>query len=250
MLSRRSPLLDRSMLSTTSAALLISDLAPDDQPREKLLARGPRSLSDAELLAILLRSGRRGVSALDLARSLLRRANHDLHDLARMEMQDLVRTKGIGEAKATQLLAAFELGRRRAGISPRQRVTLDNSEACFRHLAPLLGDLLHEEFHLLCLNRANHLLGAHLISNGGTTGTVADAKKIFRTALQHGSVTSLVLAHNHPSGQNHPSAADIRLTTKLCRAARSLDLHILDHIIVAGHRYYSFADNQLLGQEK
>ncbi len=229
---------------------MISDLAPDDQPREKMLARGPRALSDTELLAILLRSGRPGVSALDLARSLLRRANHDLHDLARMELQDLVRTKGIGAAKATQLVAAFELGRRRAGKMPRQRTTLDNSEACFHHLHPLLGDLSHEEFHILCLNRANQLLGTHLVSNGGTTGTVADAKKIFRTALQHGSVTSLVLAHNHPSGQAHPSTADVRLTSKLCRAARSLDLHILDHIIVANHRYYSFADNQLLSEEK
>ncbi|PPK85528.1 DNA replication and repair protein RadC [Neolewinella xylanilytica] len=238
------------MITSVSSSSLICDLAPDEQPREKLLARGPRTLSDAELVAILLRSGRRGVSAVDLARCLLRSADHDLHRLARMQLQDLVRTKGIGAVKGAQLLAAFELGRRRAGAMHKPRTVLDNSEACFHYLQPVLADLPHEEFHVLCLNRANQVLGAHLVSSGGTTGTVADAKKIFRTALQHGSVTSLVLAHNHPSGQAHPSSADIRLTSKLCRAAHSLDLHVLDHIIVAGHRYYSFADHQLLGGEE
>ena len=238
------------MPATDPLSLLICDLAADDQPREKLTRHGPRALSDAELLAILLRSGRRGVSALDLARGLLRDAGHDLHELARRELQDLVRTKGIGPVKAVQLLAAFELGRRRAGAPPRARSTLDNSEACYRYLQPLLQDLEHEEFYLLCLNRANEVLGVHCISQGGTTGTVADAKRIFRTALQHGSVTSLVLAHNHPSGQAHPSAADLRLTRKLCAAARHLDLHVLDHIIVAGHRYYSFADHDLLQDAK
>ena len=246
----RGPLPDRPMLPPEFSPLLISDLAPDDQPREKLLDRGPRALSDAELIAILLRSGRRGVSVLDLARNLLRNADHDLHRLARMQLQDLARTKGIGPAKAAQVLAAFELGRRRAGTGPSRQTVLDNSEACFRFLQPLLADLDHEEFHVLCLNRANQLLGSHLISTGGTTGTVADAKKIFRAALQHGSVTSLVLAHNHPSGQAHPSTADIRLTTKLTRAARSLDLHVLDHVIVAGPRYYSFADHQILDGSK
>ncbi len=238
------------MIDIDFPALLIADLAPDEQPREKLMARGPRALADSELLAILLRSGRRGVSALDLARSLLRSANNDLHELARMQLQDLTRTRGVGQVKGLQLLAAFELGRRRPGAPHRSRLVLDNSEACFRYLQPLLADLHHEEFHVLCLNRANQLLGAHPISHGGTTGTVADAKKIFRTALQHGSVTSLVLAHNHPSGQAHPSTADIRLTSKLSQAARTLDLHVLDHIIVAGHRYYSFADQQLLDGAK
>lgn len=238
------------MIDADTLPLLICDLSADDKPREKLIAHGPRALSDAELLAILLRSGRRGVSALDLGRNLLRAAGNDLTALGKMQLQDLVRTKGIGSVKAVQLLAAFELGRRRAGMKPSARPVLDNSEACFRYLRPLLSDLHHEEFHLLCLNRANQLLGSHLVSQGGTTGTVADAKQIFRAALQHGSVTSLVLAHNHPSGQAHPSTADLRLTRKLCAAARSLDLHVLDHVIVAGHRYYSFADHELLNGEK
>lgn len=229
--------------------LRMRDLAPDELPREKLIRGGARSLADAELLAILLRTGGRGLSATDLGRRILLCANHDLHELARRQLQDLTRVDGVGPVKAMQLIAAFELGRRREAATVRQRPVLSNSESCFRYLRPLLGDLLHEEFHLLCLNRANELLGAHVISSGGTTGTVADAKTIFRTALQHGSITSLVLAHNHPSGQTQPSAADLRLTKKLTRAARDLDLHVLDHLIVAGHRYYSFADHQLLDGE-
>ncbi|THH39846.1 RadC family protein [Neolewinella litorea] len=233
-------------ISPTVPPLQMRDLCPDEQPREKLLYHGPRSLTDAELLAILLRSGMRGVSALDLARRLLLDACHDLHDLATRQVQDLTRTPGVGKVKAMQLVAAFELGRRRESVDPRAKPLLSDSASCFRHLRPRLSDLHHEEFHILCLNRANRLLGAHTISRGGTTGTVADARTIFRTALQHGSVTSLVLAHNHPSGQLQPSAADIRLTAKLARAARSLDLHLLDHLIVAGQRYYSFADHQML----
>ncbi len=231
-------------------ALRMGDLAPADQPREKLLRHGPRSLTDAELLAILIRSGTRGCSVLELSHRVLRSVDHDLHALARLQVQDLVRIGGVGRVKAMQLIAALELGRRREATLPHRKPQLDNSESCFRHLRPLLGDLNHEEFYLLCLNRANQLLGTHLISRGGTTGTVADAKHIFRAALQHGSATSLVLAHNHPSGQVQPSAADVRLTTKLCRAARSLDLHVLDHLIVAGHRYYSFADHALLEGNK
>ena len=227
-------------------ALRICDLAPDEQPREKLLRHGPRALSDAEILAILLRNGTVGTSALDLARRVLRATEYDLHALARLEVQDLSRTKGIGTVKAMQLVAALELGRRRQAAAYRQRPVLSNSEQCFQYLRPLIGDLHHEEFHLLCLNRAGEVLGAHLISRGGTTGTVADAKHIFRTALQHGSVTSLVLAHNHPSGQLQPSSADLRLTAKLSSAARTIELHVLDHLIVAGQHYYSFADHQQL----
>ena len=229
------------------SALRIRDLAADEQPREKFLRGGPRMLSDAELLAILLRTGGRGVSAVDLARRVLLSVDHDLHELARRQLQDLTRLPGVGRVKGMQLMAALELGRRREAAAARRRPALTNSEQCFRYLRPLLGDLPHEEFHLLCLNRANELLGAHVVSHGGTTGTVADARRIFRTALQHASVTSLVLAHNHPSGRAEPSAADLQLTRKLCAAARQLDLHVLDHLIVAGHRYYSFADHQQLG---
>jgi DNA repair protein RadC len=224
----------------------ICDLALDEQPREKFRDLGPGGLADAELLAILLRTGGAGQSAVALGRNILASVNHDLHELARRPWTDFTRLPGVGPVKAMQLAAAMELSRRRETMLPREKPLLTNSESCFRYLRPRLGDLSHEEFHLLCLNRANRLLGAHVISHGGTTGTVADAKRIFRTALAHGSVTSLVLAHNHPSGQAHPSAADIRLTAKLYRAARHLDLQLLDHLIVAGHRYYSFADHRQL----
>lgn len=223
------------------------DLAPQEQPREKLLRHGPRALTDAELVAILLRNGSRGRSVVDLARQVLLGVDHDLNELARRRISDLTTLTGLGRVKAMQLIAALELGRRREAAPPTRRPALHSSRDCFRVLRPLLEDLEYEEFHLLCLNRANELLGSHRISQGGTTGTVADAKRIFRTALtSHGAVTGLVLAHNHPSGQARPSAADLKLTAKLGRAARALDLQIMDHIIVAGRDYYSFADHQRL----
>ena len=224
-------------------ALRIRDLGPGDQPREKLLAHGPRTLSDAEIVAILLGSGVQGASALEVARRVLLSVDHNLHDLARREVSDLRRFQGIGKVRAIRLVAAMELGRRREAALVREKPELGNSEQCYRYLRPLLADLPHEEFYLLALNRANRLLGCHLISRGGVTGTVADAKTIFRTALTHGSVTSIVLAHNHPSGQAFPSQADVQLTRKLSAGARSLDLYVLDHVIVAGEGYYSFADS-------
>jgi DNA repair protein RadC len=227
-------------------ALRIKDLGAGDQPREKLLARGPRALSDAEIIAILLGSGVQGASALEVARQLLLSVNHNLHDLARREVVDFQRFRGVGEVRAIRLVAALELGRRREAALVREKPELANAEQCYRYLRPLLSDLHHEEFHLLCLNRANRLVGSHLISAGGVTGTVADAKTIFRAALRHGSVTSLVLAHNHPSGQAFPSEADRLLTAKLCKGARYLDLYVLDHIILAGEGYYSFADEGAL----
>ncbi len=229
--------------------LRIKDLGPDEQPREKLMAHGARSLADAEIVAILLGSGIRGASALAVARRLLLSVDHNLDELARRQVQDLVKTAGIGRVRAIRLVAALELGRRREAALFRAKPVLANSEQCFRYLRPLLADLNYEEFHLLCLNRANRLLGSHLISRGGVTGTVADAKTIFRAALSHGSVTSLVLAHNHPSGQAFPSEADIRLTRKLVAGAQNLDLYVLDHLIVAGRQYYSFADNGVLYPE-
>lgn len=229
--------------------LRIKDLGPDDQPREKLLRHGPRALADAEIIAILLGSGTRGASALSVARRLLLSVDHNLEELARWQVTELMKMRGIGEVRAIRLMAALELGRRREAAAFREKPLLANSEQSFRYLRPLLSDLNYEEFHLLCLNQANRLVGSHLISRGGVTGTVADAKTIFRAALSQGSVTSLVLAHNHPSGQAFPSEADIRLTRKLATGALSLDLYILDHIIVAGREYYSFADNGVLYPE-
>ena len=228
------------------AGLRIRDLSPDEQPREKLLRRGPRALSDAEILALLIGSGVRGQSVLETARRLLLAADHNLEVLGDWNVADFCRLRGLGEARAVRLIAALELSRRRRGATARHKPLLDDSAACANYLRPLLAELPHEEFHLLCLNRANRLLGAHLISRGGVTGTVADARCIFRTALSHGSVNSLVLAHNHPSGRAFPSTADVALTRKLATAARSLDLYVLDHLIIAGREYYSFADEGTL----
>ena len=229
-----------------TSPLRMEDLGPADQPREKLVRYGPRALSDADIIAILLGSGTQGLSVLDVARRILLSVDHDLHELARRDVSDLLRFRGVGQVRAVRLIAALELGRRREAAVVREKPVLTDSDQCYHYLRPLLQDLPHEEFHLLCLNRANRLLGAHLISRGGVTGTVADAKMIFRAALQHATATSLVLAHNHPSLQAFPSAADVRLTHKLCRAAEQLDLFVLDHIIVAGTRYYSFADEGML----
>ena len=228
------------------SGLRIQDMGEDDKPRERMRLHGPRVLSDAELLAVIIGAGKRGVSALDLARRLLRDVKHDLHDLARRDLHDLIRHPGMGEVKALRLIAALELGRRRENAFTTEKPLLARPEQCFRFLRPRLGDLEHEEFYVLCLNRAHRLLGIHLISSGGVTSTVADAKSIFRTALQHASVTSVVLAHNHPSGQTYPSDADILLTEKLCAAAKHLDLTVLDHLIIAGRKYYSFADDGAL----
>jgi len=224
------------------APLRIKDLGVDDQPREKLLALGPRALSDAEIIAILLGSGLQGASALDVARRLLLSVDHNLHELARRDSVDLRRFPGVGKVKALRLVAALELGRRRELATPHEKPTLANGEQAFRYLRPLIGDLAYEEFHLLCLNRANRLLGSHLISRGGVSATVVDGKTVFRAALSHASVSCLVLAHNHPSGVPLPSAQDLSLTRKLRTAARHLDLCVLDHVIVAGHQYYSFVE--------
>lgn len=232
------------------ASLRIKDLGPGDQPREKLHRHGPRALADAEIVAILLGSGIKGCSVLEVARRLLLSVDHDLNALSDWNVADFSRQPGIGPVRATKLMAALELGRRRQATGLRQKPTLGDSERCARYLRPLLADLPHEEFHLLCLNRANQLLGAHLIGKGGVTATVADAKLIFRAALSHGSVTSLVLAHNHPSGQPFPSDADIKLTRKMAAAARHLDLYVLDHLIIAGREYYSFADEGVLYPEE
>lgn len=217
-----------------------------DRPRERMQILGPRALSDAELLAVIVGSGKRGLSALDLARQILRAVGNDLNELARGDLQDFTQHQGMGKVKALRLMASLELGRRRNYTVEAVKPQLGNSETIFNYLWKSLGDLQHEELHLLCLNRGHRLLGAHRVSQGGVTGTVADAKIIFRKVLSHASATSIVLAHNHPSGQAFPSRADILMTQKMVAAARHLDLQVLDHLIIAGRQYYSFADNGIL----
>lgn len=217
--------------------LTIKAWAEEDRPREKLLSQGRRALSDAELLAILLGSGSRTETAVGLARRVFQ--TFDLYDLGTCTLKDLQQFKGLGQVKAITVAAAMELGRRRHALPPRKRMTISDAEQVFRLLQPEMMDLPHEEFWIVQCNRAQELLGKSLISRGGVHGTVADAKIIFRKALESGA-TNIILAHNHPSGQLRPSEADIALTKKLVKAGAMIDIPVLDHVIISNRGYYSF----------
>ncbi len=218
-----------------------------DRPREKLLLRGKNNLSDAELLAILLRSGTQSESALALAQRILNAVDYNLKNLGQCTVHELKQYRGVGEAKAITILAAMEIGRRRQlpGVSdPRNKVT--SSFSAYELIAPLLHDLHHEEFWIILLNRANKLVGRERISTGGVSGTIVDAKLIFQKALTTKTANSIILVHNHPSGNLRPSKADVNITQKLVQAGESLDLAVLDHLIIAGNSYFSFADEGMM----
>ncbi len=239
------PELTPATLPYTTDHLPINAWAEEDRPREKLLLKGRHSLTDAELIAILLGKGSRGESALALAQRLLATVKNDLTDLARLSLQDLMLLKGVGTAKAVSIAAALELGRRRQLSPVRERPVIRSSNDAYGLLGPLLLDLSHEEFWMLCLNRANRVISREHISTGGTSGTVVDAKIIYRKALRQRAV-SVVLAHNHPSGNLRPSEADIVLTHRLQEAGKTLNITVLDHLIIADQAYYSFADEGML----
>ncbi len=222
--------------------LSIPEWSKEDRPRERLLARGAKALSDAELVAILIRSGTPTDSALDLARIILNKAGNDLHKLAAMGVSELMRIHGVGEAKAMSIVAALELGQRRRDLAVTQRPLIADSRSAFELLQPVLGDLPYEEFWLLLLDRGNRLMNRVKVSQGGMHGTVADPKLIFREALDQ-RASSVILCHNHPSGQLRPSAEDIQLTRKLVEGGRFLEIQVQDHLIVTSAGYYSFADN-------
>ena len=225
--------------------LRISCWAEEDRPREKLLLKGKSTLSDAELIAILIGSGTREISAVDLGRSILSEVNWDLNQLSKLTIQDLTRFKGIGTAKAVTIASALELGRRRKEMSPAHRSKIECSQDVFELMKPELTDKVHEEFWIVLLNRANFVLKKQSISSGGISGTVADPKLIFKIALDH-LASSLILVHNHPSGNLQPSEADIRLTHKLRKSGELLEIAVLDHIIFTDHNFLSFADENLL----
>ncbi len=227
------------------AKLSIPEWSAADRPRERMLAQGAKALSDAELIAILIRSGTPKDSALDLARVLLNKADNDLHKLAALSVAELMKVKGVGEAKALSVAAALELGQRRRDTVLEVRPLIASSQHAFDLLQPLVADLPHEEFWLLLLDRGNRLLERTKVSQGGMHGTVADPKLIFRSALEK-RASSVILCHNHPSGQLRPSQEDIVLTKKLVEGGRFLDIVVQDHLIVATTGYYSFADNGLL----
>lgn len=221
----------------------ITDLSLDDRPREKMLYKGAKSLSDSELIAILIGSGNKTQNAVQLAQVILSSFNNDIDALAQASIEDLMEFNGVGEAKAVSIVSALELGRRRKPT--RLDARIKSSESVYDELKPLMMDLGHEEFWLLSLNRANVVLRKDLISQGGMTGTIADPKIIFQKALKNKAV-SIIVAHNHPSGQLEPSAADKQITNKLVEAGKMLDIPVLDHLIVTNTGYYSFADNGIL----
>lgn len=229
----------------TTEIIPLRDWSPQDLPREKLLLKGTSALSDAELISLLLGSGTKTTSSVELGRRVLHHANNDLHDLARMTVKDLVRISGIGHIKAMSIVAALELGRRRRELSPQTRPRLSKSADAFDLLKPFLQDLPHEEFWIILVNRANRLIRIGQISQGGVAGTVADPKIIFKMAVEE-LASGIILAHNHPSGNMTASQADIELTRKLSAGARLLELQVLDHIILAGQNYFSFADEGLI----
>ena len=223
----------------------IKSWAEEDRPREKLLLKGRDVLSDAELIAIIIGSGSREESALGLSQRILNAVGNNLNQLGRCNIKDLMEFKGIGEAKAISITAAMELGRRRQLSSIKDRPKVTSSKDAFNLIAPTIVDLPHEEFWILLLNRSNQVIGRERVSKGGVAGTVVDAKIIFKTALQ-ALASSVILCHNHPSGNLKPSQADIDITKKLKQGGVSIDISVLDHLIVSDRGYYSFADEGVI----
>jgi DNA repair protein RadC len=219
----------------------ITEWAESDRPREKLLEKGSSALSDAELIAILIGSGTVSMSAVDLSREILASVNNDLHKLSMLTLKELQKFKGIGEAKAITIVSALELGRRRKEQETIQKPRLTCSKDAFELLKPDLLYLPHEEFWVIYLNRSNFVLKKQKIGQGGITGTVADPRIAFKTAIEH-SASAIILAHNHPSGNLNPSTADQQLTTKFKDCGKILDIQVNDHLIITDNGYYSFAD--------
>lgn len=221
--------------------ITIKALAEDDRPREKLLAQGRQALSDAELIAIILGSGNKTETAVQLAQRMLRDNDHSINRLAQLSLADYKRYKGVGTVKAINIAAAFELGRRRTDSIPATRTKITSSKVAYDVVKRRLSDLPHEEFWILILNRANEVIKEENISKGGITGTVVDARLICKAAIEN-NASGLVVAHNHPSGQVTPSEQDKVVTAKLKEALKLFAITLFDHIIVGDNRYYSFAD--------
>lgn len=223
----------------------IHEWAEDDRPREKLLSKSPNHLSNSELLAILLRLGSKGKSAVDLAQDILKGCNDNLNDLFKVTVKELMAVRGVGLTKAVTIAAAFELGRRRHALEAFDRSVVSNSRDVAQYLRTLLRDRPAEVFAVMYLSQSNRIKRFHIMSEGGLTSTIVDPRLIIRKALEEEAV-NLILCHNHPSGSLLPSAADQLLTRKIKDAARLFDIAILDHIIVSEEGYFSFADENIL----
>ncbi|MBC7494800.1 MAG: DNA repair protein RadC [Flavobacterium sp.] len=215
--------------------------AEDDRPREKLALKGKAVLSDAELLAILIGSGSRNESAVELCKRILASINNNLNALGKLSVQQLSEFKGIGEAKAISIIAALELGRRRKNEDAIELTKITSSKSVFDIMQPLIGELAYEEFWVLFLNNSMKVLHKAQLSKGGITGTVVDVRLIFKLALEQ-NATSIILVHNHPSGSLQPSEADFEVTKKIKIAGKTLDISVIDHIIITETSYYSFKD--------
>lgn len=225
--------------------LNIKNWAEEDRPREKLLLKGKNTLSDAELIAILIGSGNKTETAVELSKKILASVSNDLNQLAKLNLTDLMKFNGIGEAKAISIAAALELGRRRKESSEEKKIKIGSSKNAYEAINDVLSDLPHEEFWVLYLNRKNEIIKRENISKGGVTGTVADGKIIFKNAVNL-LASSVILCHNHPSGNLSPSQADIQLTKKMKEIGIIMDTPVIDHIIVGNNNYFSFADENLL----
>jgi len=224
-----------------NTSLKISQWAEEDRPREKLMLKGKSTLSDAELIGILLRSGTVSLTAVEVAKLILRQVNNDLNELAKLTVHDLQKIKGVGEAKAISIISALELGRRRKETVSVKKDIITSSQIVYDIMYQYLVDLNHEQFWVIMLNRANMVLKKVMVSQGGVSGTVADPKLIFKSALEN-LASAIILVHNHPSGNLKPSEADIALTRKVKSAGSLLEIPVLDHLIFTNNGYYSFAD--------
>lgn len=223
----------------------IKNWAEDDKPREKLLSKGASSLSNAELIAILIGSGTKNISALELSKEILHLSDNNINSLGKKSISELIKHKGIGTAKAITIVAALELGKRRKAEDILNQNKITKSIDVFNVFLPFLGDINHEEFWILTLNRSNKIIKKHKISQGGLSSTIIDNKLIFNLVLSD-LASSIVLCHNHPSGNLNPSNNDIEITKKITEAAKLFDIKVLDHIIVTQTNYYSFADENLI----
>ena len=223
----------------------IKSWAEEDRPREKMLAKGKEALSNAELIAILIGSGNSKETAVDLSKRILHDNKDNLIELSRLTINDMMKYNGIGEAKAVTIAAALELGRRRRFSEALEKPSIKNSQVAYECFYAHLSDLNHEQFWIMLLNNANKVIKLEKIGVGGMTGTTADPKKIFKCALEN-NAASIMLCHNHPSGNVVPSNADKQITNNLVKAGQFLEIKILDHIIIGNDNYFSFADEGLL----
>ncbi|AXG73226.1 JAB domain-containing protein [Flavobacterium arcticum] len=232
-------------MEETQSPFSIKYWAEDDKPREKLMQKGKAALSDAELIAILIGSGSRNESAVELSKRILASVDNNLNALGKLSLQQLMQFKGIGEAKGISIVAAMELGRRRREEGALDLKKITSSKAVFEIMQPIIGELPHEEFWVIYLNNSNKVIYKNQLSKGGITGTVVDVRIVFKTALEQNAV-GIILAHNHPSGNLQPSDEDKNITRQLKAAGHSLSIAVLDHVIVTEKDYCSFADEGIL----